>query len=352
MAYPPRKTYYNPSGHMCWDQGIDKSAHHMVYTKIPEKKRAIITLNNPEKLNAVSRADHFEMMKLLDEIEADDEVKVVVIRGEGEVFGSGAHGGMVGFLHGIQHGVPGERKAPQRTRLSADRWYFQDMWQKWQNCYKITICEAKGYTIGSHMWWALTSDIVIASDDVVFGHPAYRWVGASVDGLMAVMIHTIGIRAAKRLMIAGKWMEAEDALRCGMVTEVVPKAQLEKRVDEWATAVAMQPIDGICTTKAAFEVAQATMGLKAGITVGAAMHAINSNIRFEEDEWNYFRDRRDRGLKDAMRERDKRFENIPGFAFPFRKHKYQTTKTHVAEEAYENKFKSVGPAAAAQEKQS
>ncbi|MBI2868107.1 MAG: enoyl-CoA hydratase/isomerase family protein [Chloroflexi bacterium] len=329
-----RGMYYDPRGHFLWDPELDKSKHHIIFKKDKQKRRADIILNRPDKLNALERADRWEMLRLMDEIEADDDIKVVVIRGEGPCFSTGAHAGNVGFVHGIQQGTAGQRRAPERTRLAADRFIFQTFYERWLNLLKPTVAQVHSYALGFGMWLTLASDITIASDDAVFGHPAYRWAGGAVDGLIALWFETIGLKRAKKMLLTGKYIEAQEAYEAGLVSEVVSRDKLDERVDQYCRAIALEPLDGLVDTKVSFEAAHTALGIRNGITAGYIMHSLNSNLRFEADEWSYFRDRRDRGLKDAMAERDQRYADLPGFGFPFRAHDKSTTRTHTAAKPY------------------
>jgi enoyl-CoA hydratase len=333
MPYPKRTTYYNPQGHHIWDETLDISKHAVRYQKNAAKQRADITFNRPEKLNRMEREDYHELLNLFLEIEADDDIKVVVMKGAGPCFSTGHDMAGIGSTHGIQAGVSGERHAPQRTRLSADRW-ITEVIDKWRKLFKITIVQAHSYCIGIAWWFALTGDVIIASEDAVFGHPAYRWVGASVDVYLPYLIMTLGPKATRKMTLFGLYFDAYEAKEHGLVTEVVPRDQLDKRVNDYAEAAALQPIDGIVISKTALDVAETGLGLKTALTMSHIMHSVNSNIRFEPEEWSFFRDRRDRGMKDSMAERDKRWENIPGFAFPFRPHAYSTTKNRLAAKEY------------------
>jgi enoyl-CoA hydratase len=160
----------------------------------------------------------------------------------------------------------------------------------------------------------MLGDIAIASDDAVFGHSAYRMVGPSVDGLIGYWILKIGTAKTKEMLITGKYMEAKEALACGLINEVVPRDQLEKRVDEWVQACALQPMDGIVAGKVAFDAHMDMLGAQNSLDVGVLFHTITTNMSFDADEFSFFKERRDQAsISDAFKERDKRFAAIPGF---------------------------------------
>jgi enoyl-CoA hydratase len=305
-----------PKGHILDKSSIDMSKHHLLWEVNPEKKVAYITLNRPDKLNALTTEDFYRMQDLMEIAELEDDIHSIVIRGAGDCFSTGADASLLGHLHGIRTPKSGEKvkKTPQRDRIVADRFIFREMYQRFARCGKVTIIQCHSYSMGMCMWFPLLGDIVIASDDAVFGHSAYRMTGPSVDGLIGYWILKIGTAKTKEMLITGKYMDAKEALACGLVNEVVPRNQLEKRVDEWVQACALQPIDGIVAGKLAFDMHMDMLGAQNSIDVGVLFHTITTNMRFEEDEFSFFKDRRDAAsISDSFKERDRRFASIPGF---------------------------------------
>ncbi|MBW8752576.1 MAG: enoyl-CoA hydratase/isomerase family protein, partial [Sphingomonadales bacterium] len=165
----------------------------VLYEKDPATKIATITLNRPGFLNAPTIAARQRYADLVLRANVDDDVKVLVIRGVGEHLGSGADlPEMAGMFNGdddysplpeFRIGEDEDVKYPPRdsyryianvTNLYADaRFGLRSL----QDFKKISIIECKGYCYGWHFYQAADADIVIASDDTLFGHSAFRYVG-------------------------------------------------------------------------------------------------------------------------------------------------------------------------------
>lgn len=286
---------------------------YIVFSKNIDKHAAYITLNRPDMLNAARSADYITIKGLLHDAEMDDDVKTIVFRGEGTSFCAGHDVDEIGRYYGIGD-TSDDRRASQRQRVLPDHhWiYGQDgIYQAIMRCNKVTITEAKGYCYGSGCLIALNTDIVIASEDAKFIHPAFRYIGPSIDAQIALWMLTIGLRRTKEAMLLGQPIEAQEALELGLVNRVVPRDELESTVDQWVTTLDNLPKDGVVMGKIAFEIAMDQLGgLAEGANTGALIHAWSTNIRFEEGEWNLLRTRRNKGKKGAIQERDARYPKL------------------------------------------
>ena len=291
------------------------SKTNLLLEKDYDRMCATVTMNRPEKLNALTKVDFYRLRDIIDEVEVDDGIKSLVIKGAGPCFSTGADAAFLGGYHGIRTPAPGEktRRSPERDRLTADRFFFRGMFEKWAKCLKVTICQGHSYVQGMCLWFALLSDITIISEDAVLGHSAYRMTGPSVDGLIGYWILKVGLAKAKEILITGRYLEAEEALQCGLVNEVVSRDKLEERVGQWVEAISLQPLDGIVAGKAAFDVHRNMLGVGNSVSVAYPFHTITTSMRFEPDEFSFFKARRDMGLKEAFKERDEKFNKIPGF---------------------------------------
>ena len=304
-----------PEMHVLNTSDVDTTKTHILFDKDYDRCCATITLNRPEKLNALTKEDFYRLMEIVEEVEVDDGIKSLVIKGNGPCFSTGADAAFLGGYHGIRTPKSGEKvqRAPQRDRLLADKWLFTKFYESWAKCLKVTICQAHSYAQGMCLWYALLSDITIASDDAVFGHSAYRMTGPSVDGHIGYWILKIGLAKTKEMLITGKYMEAQEALQCGLVNEVVPRDKLDESVDQWVKAISLMPIDGIVAGKAAFDLHLNMLGIANSVSVAYPFHTITTSMKFEPEDFSFFKERRDKGLGEAFKERDAKFNAIPGF---------------------------------------
>ena len=160
----------------------------LLYEKDDSTKIATITFNRPDHLNAPTIAMRLRYAHLLDCANVDDDVKVLVVRGEGDDFGTGAD---LPELEGLmaespeaavreELGLGDEVTYPPprsyRAKATLGQWYADPRsgCRTLQDFKKISIVEAKGYCYGWHFYQAADADIVVASDDALFGHPAFR----------------------------------------------------------------------------------------------------------------------------------------------------------------------------------
>src|SRR5579884_2327474 len=191
----------------------------------------------------------------------DDDVKVVVIRGVGDDFGSGAD--LPEFMEGQDS--PEFRLAELRLENDAIRYPPKGSFRHgatisaWfanpqagnralQEFKKISIVEAKGYCYGWHFYQAADADLVISSEDTLFGHPAFRYVGWGPR--MWAWAMTMGIRKFQEMVFTGRPFTAKEMFECSFVNSVVPRGRLEDEVAKYAKACSLsRPTDAVVMQK-------------------------------------------------------------------------------------------------------
>ena len=287
---------------------LDKAAIRkmVLYEKDPAKHVARIIFNRPERLNAVPVAALELVGDYVKEAEVDDDIKVIIFKGNGPCFGTGGDAAELGYYIGYKSGTTAEerRRPSQRQRVLPDRNIVFGAFEKTiMECVKATICQVHSYCYGGHVQIALASDIVIASPDAQFTHPAFRYLGPSPQD-MYLWIETIGIRKMKEIMLTMRPLRADEAEQCGMVTKVVPSDELEQWVNDYAEAIAVMPLDAIVMGKATMQLAMEARGKGVGSMCGWVGHGWSTNLRFEPGEWSFVKARRDKGLAQALKERD------------------------------------------------
>jgi len=284
-------------------------AEYCLYEKDKARKIATITFNRPEKLNAAVTDHWIEIRDKVLEVSNDEDVKVLIFKGAGRCFGTGHDVADLGPHHGWSND-PKARRPSIRRRLQFDNnvfWGRQGIAQIIYSCPKATIAQVHGYCYGGHHELALNCDLVIASDDARFTHPGYRYIGPL--GNIALFIHTMGVRKAKEMMLTGRYLSAEEAAQCGLINRVVPADKLEEEVNKTAELITRQPFDAIVMGKSFFELALDIMGAGPGHTAGYITHTLQTNIRYEPDEYNLFRAKKEKGLKGAFMEREAHYKD-------------------------------------------
>jgi enoyl-CoA hydratase len=184
-----------------------------------------VTIDRPERRNALSFQVMAELREALAAAKADDAVRVVVLTGAGEqAFCAGAD------LGGIGSNAGPAAMHEARGRVAA---LFKDIW----HLGKPTIARVRGYALAGGFGLALACDFVLAADDAVFGTPEID-VGLWPYQITVPLVRSMPPKRALELMLTGRRVKAEEAERIGFVNRVVPAAELDAAVDELAATLA------------------------------------------------------------------------------------------------------------------
>jgi enoyl-CoA hydratase len=286
----------------------------MEYEQIIYEKQGqivYITLNRPEKLNSVTREMFTSWGRAITEAENDDDVKVVVFKGAGKCFSAGAPLDQVGYVYGAKDPKPGEKapKIPMRVKINFDHTLFVDFFRKVLLCKKITIVQMHKYCLGVAFSIALHADLLIASEDCQVGHVEER-LGLGGMTLMPIMVARCGLTRALDLCLTGKKIGAKQAVDWCLINRVVPNEDLETEVRELAEGLARYPKDGIAIGKVTRELVYETMGITRGTLEHAIMHTFQTNRVYEPDEYNAFKQRRDKGVREMAHEKEDWFKAL------------------------------------------
>lgn len=193
---------------------------------------ARLTLNRPERRNALSWSLISELREALAAAKADPDVRVVVLSGAGDkAFCAGADlGGMASPSAETEHGAGFLELHEGRGGLAE---LFLDLYALG----KPTIARVFGYALAGGMGLALACDLVVASDDAQFGTPEID-VGLWPYMITVPLMRSMPPKKALELMLTGRRVDAAEAERIGFVTRVVSRAGLDAAVDELATSIA------------------------------------------------------------------------------------------------------------------
>ena len=196
---------------------------------IAQKDGAIgwMTFNNPERRNAITYEMRLAILSILDDFETDPAIRVIVLKGAGDkAFVSGSDISQFDSLRA----TPEQQAEYDRVSLAA--------MQRYGTVTKPTISMIRGFCLGGGLQTALATDIRIAADDAQFGIPAGRLgIAYGWDNVRKLM-DIVGPAHAKEILYTAKRYSAAQALHMGLVTQVVPVAQLETAVRETAGAIA------------------------------------------------------------------------------------------------------------------
>jgi enoyl-CoA hydratase len=267
---------------------------------------ARITLNNPDRRNCYDPAMRGQFADFLDELAVDDTVKVVLLRGEGGVFSTGADMGNAYDWYEAGGNGKKPRRPSQRRRLSVDRTTF-DFYHDLMGYPKATVAEVRGYALGGGLELALMADIAVVARDTVIGTPATRFLGPAL-GSLHLFFHRLGPVLARRLLLTGDTVAASTIEHLGVFTEVVDDADVAPRAAWWAQKVAKMPADGIVMAKEAFRLVEQLQAYQGEEVASYLFHAFGTNLQFEADEFNFVKARAEHGTKRAFELRDEHFD--------------------------------------------
>jgi enoyl-CoA hydratase len=270
---------------------------------------ARLVLNRPEKHNALKFDELDTLVEALHEAEGDDNIKVIILKGRGPSFCSGHDYNDAVRSYGLETSESGAkpRRPSQRSRLMRDR-KLGNNYMAFQYSLKPVIAQVQGWCTGAGLYLVELVDLAIAADDARFSHSEQRLGLAGNTWHLNSQILTYGPKKARELLLLGDNFDGRAAERLGLVNQSVPHEQLEATVEDWARRIAQHPRDAIVTGKAMFQMALDSLGGSQQFYRGYVGHTLGTNLRLEEDEFNFLRERREKGTTAAFKDRNKVFE--------------------------------------------
>jgi enoyl-CoA hydratase/carnithine racemase len=247
----------------------EEAKQYIRYEKDKSTKIATLTFVRPDKQNATTIGMRQLYADLLHKANIDDDVKVLVLRGEGKHFGAGgdlpeqdemlsASDEDVSLLHEFGISNKDDVKYPPK-RSYRFLHGLTDHYAKaragnrpLQEFKKISIIEAQGYCYGWHFYQAGDADLVVSSEEALFGHPAFRYVGWGPR--LWTWVEMMGLRRFSEMWFTGRPFTAQEMKDCGFVNSVVPRDKLEAETAKYAEACARtRPTDTIQVQKTFLE---------------------------------------------------------------------------------------------------
>ena len=271
-----------------------------------EDKVATITLNRPERMNALSRGLETEIHVALDEADADRGVRAIILTGNGAAFSAG-YDQAATAPSGVRHSDPQGKTHAEYI----EHWQRQDCarvnnWTHMWSLGKPVIAAVNGWAMGGGFWYQLAADLTIASDKAVFAQPEVRHVSNTTYLFTALC----GWKAANRWALTGDHFDAHEALRIGMVNEVVPHEELMPRARALAKRIALVPEPSIRLNKAIAMLGMQASGVNSALLLEGALSAL-AHSSHNEDRERLFEAQRKDGLKAYLELRDGPFQPEP-----------------------------------------
>jgi enoyl-CoA hydratase len=258
---------------------------------------AWITLNRPEKLNAINKDVLDGLHAAIDRAAADDEVKVVVLTGAGRAFSAGydlsaeaAHADIP--AHEWHEVLAADIDATMRV------WALE----------KPTIAAIRGYCLAGGCELAMACDMIVAGEGASFGEPEIRYGSGPVTLLMP---YVLGQKKTNELLFTGDVIDAAAALQAGMVNRVVADDAVESEVEGLVIKIAPTPLPVLRLTKIALVRAYEAMGLRQAVGTNLDLSAM-LNAADTPEQREFMDIVKSQGLKAALAWRDSRYGEVLG----------------------------------------
>ena len=276
---------------------------YILYDK--KDNTAIITLNRPDKRNALNEPLLADFDTALAEAENDKEVAVVIIKGAGADFCAGYD------YSGDEACDPAFdwRQKPMMHDLYTRQARRQERIENLARFSKPTIAQVHGHCLEAGCSLVLACDFAYADEDARFGDPSVR-MGMCTD--LPLWYHVLGMKRAKEMVLTGRNMGAQEAARIGMISGSVPAGQLETEVYKMANVLLASPVDAVRNNREAFHAALESRGLSAGFRFAGDMRVFSVLQRpgSRPNEFNFYELRDAKGFKAAVEEMNAPFKKI------------------------------------------
>ena len=242
---------------------------------------ARITLNRPEKMNSLSQELLFEFWDALHDLEADQDARVIIVRGAGRTFSAGydltpARGGADGVVRRYQAVDDQRRRLLMGTRTGMQQ--ITDIHMYFWNMAKVTIAQIHGYALAGGCELAMMADLVVAAEDAQLGHPGLRGLGTIRTGVIWPLV--IGMRKAKELYYTGDSISGAEAERIGMINYAWPKENLEEYTIALADRLANSTADHLAILKLNMNRFYENMGIYSSVRSSTDLDAMGQMTSF------------------------------------------------------------------------
>jgi enoyl-CoA hydratase len=255
-----------------------------------------LTLNRPEKRNALNNALRGALFEALRAADADEAVRVTIVRGAGPCFSAG---------YDLSADLTADRPYPTAGGDGSWPRHVVEGWFAIWDLAKPVIAQVHGWCLAGGSELAAACDLVYAADDAQMGYPPVRLMSPPD---MQFHPWLAGMRQAMELMLTGDAISGAEAARIGLVTRAYPLDELEARVLDVAERVAKIPSELQQINKRSVHRAMEIMGLRAAIRAGTELQA----LAFHQPASVAYRAELRKNLGRALKERDTPFGDYRG----------------------------------------
>lgn len=253
---------------------------------------ARITLNRPERVNAINQAMPDELARAVGEANANPQVRVIILRGAGRAFCAGFD---------LE---PGLYSGPEQWDPVADYMVTTELAARWMSLWysrKPTIAQVHGWCVAGGTDMVLCCDLIVAAEDAQLGYPPARVWGSPMT---AMWVYRLSAEWAKRLLLTGDAVDGRTAERIGLIHRAVPADRLEGEVEALARRIARIPLSQLVSMKLLVNQAYENMGLRTTQLFGSILDGLMRHTP-EGLAWRRVID--EKGIREALRLRDEPF---------------------------------------------
>ena len=266
-----------------------------------EKQRGgvLITLNRPESLNALSPDLVRELHEALSEADNDPEIRAIVLTGAGRAFSAGFD------IAGDRAPTVWPYGVPEGTSVAEllDRWRTTDRPDKFMHMWELNtpiIAAVNGWAMGGGSWYALFSHMTYASENAVFSQPEVRMI----SNTSFVWVLNAGYKNALRYSLTGDHIDAEEALRIGIINEIVPKDDLIEHCFKIVDRIALVSPETVKINLHIATMGLEMMGFRNAMVLNGELSALAHSSRREDVLRPLDEAREQGGMKGFLTQRD------------------------------------------------
>ncbi len=238
-----------------------------------------VTLNRPEQRNAINNALDIELLRMIQEVDLDEDVTVVILTGAGRSFSAG---GDIPEMQASLEDIEIFEKGTTRGKRILQGLLDLD---------KPIICRMNGDAVGLGATMALFCDIIIADETARIADPHVKVGLVAGDGGAVIWPQLIGYARAKQYLLTGDMLVAKDAAQMGLINFAVPAAELDAKVEEWALKLSTGASKAIKWTKAVLNIGLKQL-LVSMVDAGFALETVSGRSKDHREAVSAFVARR------------------------------------------------------------
>jgi enoyl-CoA hydratase/carnithine racemase len=300
-----RKTYSeeHPEDAVSTELSSEEIDNLVLYEKL-DTHIAVITLNRPDRLNAMLAPDSFlELRRKVERAENDDDIKVIVLTGAGSSFCAGVDLRRTPVEDaGLK---PGER-LPQSRRMRMASFGAPNLLM----CDKTVIAAVNGSCVAAGFHFAISCDMIVAGSGARFGEPESRIGFAGFSPGWPLLALKLGPNRARSMLLTGRLVTAEQLEQWGVVESVVPPGRLMDEALRYARMVAWHSTDNLMLGRRSMQLFYELVGLSAYEKWTSIAHPLFTNMVWRDDEFNFMRERNKHGLRGALKEMQRQWSEM------------------------------------------